>query len=218
MHTTTRSKHNFLSVTLSTVTFVHVNIWKMMKEKVFTLSVFLRIKHSGWNVFQKLNNSLRPAYFQKSLEIFLHSLILTSPKSQIINNSVLYTDTDTQKLNTSSKCSETSNTGDASGISSKSTSSNTDDASGTSSKSRSSETLDEKLSASNSSSVPDDDEEPTYCYCNGPDNSKMIACDNPACPMEWFHVKCLGIATSQKASGIVQNVKTTLNDTLTKKK
>ena len=121
------------------------------------------------------------------MENFLHSLIPTSPKSQIINNSVLYTDTDTQKL---SKCSETSNTGDASGISSKSTSSNTDDASGTSSKPRSNKTLHEKLSASNSSSVRDDDEEPTYCFCNGPDNGKMIACDNPTCPMEWFHVKC----------------------------
>ena len=45
-------------------------------------------------------------------------------------------DTDTQKLNTSSNSSETSTTGDASGTSSKSTSSNMDDTSGTCSKSR----------------------------------------------------------------------------------
>ena len=49
-----------------------------------------------------------------------------------------------------------------------------------------------KVSASNLSNVCDN-EEPTYCYCNGPDKGKMIACDNPACPMEWFHVRCLGI-------------------------
>ena len=53
-------------------------------------------------------------------------------------------------------------------------------------------TLDLRPSTSNSmSNVPED--EPTYCYCNRPDKGKMIACDNPACPFEWFHVRCLGI-------------------------
>ena len=69
------------------------------------------------------------------------------------------------------------------------------DASGTSrSRVSRSSTLDLRPSTSNSMrSVPDDDKEPTYCYCNGPDKGKMIACDNPACPFEWFHVRCLGI-------------------------
>ena len=90
-------------------------------------------------------------------------------------------DTDTQKLSTSSVNSEASNTGDASGSSSKSTSntgdisgssrsaSDTGDISGSNSRSTSyttstSSTVDQNLSASNSSNDPDDDEEPTYCY------------------------------------------------------
>ena len=97
----------------------------------------------------------------------------------------------------------TSSAGDISGSSSKSTS-NADDISGSSSSrstsdaSSNSSTVDQKLSASNSSNDPDDDEEPTYCYCNGPDKGKMIACDNPACPLEWFHVRCLGILERAK--------------------
>ena len=39
------------------------------------------------------------------------------------------------------------------------------------------------------------DEAPkSYCYCKGPEVGKMIACDNPGCNVEWFHVKCLKIA------------------------
>jgi len=135
----------------------------------------------------------------------------TRPNSSLTqvtdNEQPSISDTDTQNLSTSSNSSETSTTGDtsskfksstttgdiSSSSSSKFTSSNTGDASGTSSKSISSNTLDQKLSAINLSNVPDDDKEPTYCYCNGPDKGKMIACDNPACPIEWFHVRCLGI-------------------------
>ena len=28
--------------------------------------------------------------------------------------------------------------------------------------------------------------EPMHCYCRGPEESTMIACDNPDCPVEWF--------------------------------
>ncbi|KAF2225004.1 hypothetical protein BDZ85DRAFT_214831 [Elsinoe ampelina] len=31
-----------------------------------------------------------------------------------------------------------------------------------------------------------------YCYCNGPDEGKMIACDG-GCDKEWFHFKCTGL-------------------------
>ena len=41
--------------------------------------------------------------------------------------------------------------------------------------------------------ISDDEKEQAYCYCNGPDKGKMIACDDPACPFEWFYVRCLGI-------------------------
>ena len=30
-----------------------------------------------------------------------------------------------------------------------------------------------------------------YCYCHGPDEGTMIACDNKACKIEWFHKDCL---------------------------
>ena len=34
-------------------------------------------------------------------------------------------------------------------------------------------------------------DQPLYCYCQGPEVGTMIACDNPDCPVEWFHTKCL---------------------------
>ena len=87
----------------------------------------------------------------------------------------------TEKLSICSNSSETINKGGTSDTNSKSSSS------------------DQKVSASNSSNVCDN-EEPTYCYCNGPDKGKMIACDNPACPIEWFHVRCLGICYIPKGN------------------
>ena len=30
-----------------------------------------------------------------------------------------------------------------------------------------------------------------YCYCHGPEEGTMIACDNSDCKIEWFHKKCL---------------------------
>lgn len=35
-----------------------------------------------------------------------------------------------------------------------------------------------------------------YCYCRGPESGRMIACDNPSCPMQWFHFQCLQLNTS----------------------
>ena len=32
-----------------------------------------------------------------------------------------------------------------------------------------------------------------YCYCNGPDEGSMIACDNTECKIEWFHQDCLDL-------------------------
>ena len=37
-----------------------------------------------------------------------------------------------------------------------------------------------------------------YCYCRGPEEDEMIACDNPSCPVEWFHTKCLKIKAIPK--------------------
>ena len=41
-------------------------------------------------------------------------------------------------------------------------------------------------------------DQPSYCYCGGPENGTMIACDNPDCPIEWFHTKCLRLQTLPK--------------------
>lgn len=32
-----------------------------------------------------------------------------------------------------------------------------------------------------------------YCYCKQPADSDLIGCDNPNCPIEWFHTSCLKI-------------------------
>lgn len=45
------------------------------------------------------------------------------------------------------------------------------------------------MSTSSSSSVAP--AEPVYCYCNGPSHGQMIECDNPACPIGWFHFGCV---------------------------
>ncbi|TRM59478.1 hypothetical protein BD626DRAFT_508442 [Schizophyllum amplum] len=36
-------------------------------------------------------------------------------------------------------------------------------------------------------------DEPRYCTCNGISAGTMVACDNSECPMEWFHLPCVGL-------------------------
>ena len=43
-----------------------------------------------------------------------------------------------------------------------------------------------------------DCDQPRYCYCRGPEAGTMIGCDNPDCPIEWFHIECLQIRTIPK--------------------
>lgn len=41
----------------------------------------------------------------------------------------------------------------------------------------------------------------SYKYCCGVDMGKheaMIGCDNTACPLEWFHMKCVGLKTAPR--------------------
>ena len=52
------------------------------------------------------------------------------------------------------------------------------------------------ISESGSDSAGDDkssdvQEQQTFCYCHGPEEGDMIACDNPDCTIEWFHITCL---------------------------
>lgn len=51
--------------------------------------------------------------------------------------------------------------------------------------------------------VDDEDEEgePRYCYCNEVSFGEMVACDNDACPREWFHLSCVGLTKPPGKNG-----------------
>ncbi|XP_001943164.2 inhibitor of growth protein 5-like [Acyrthosiphon pisum] len=46
--------------------------------------------------------------------------------------------------------------------------------------------------------MPVDPNEPTYCLCNQVSYGEMIGCDNPDCPIEWFHFECVQLITKPK--------------------
>ncbi|CAG5116312.1 unnamed protein product [Candidula unifasciata] len=46
--------------------------------------------------------------------------------------------------------------------------------------------------------MPVDPNEPTYCLCNQVSYGEMIGCDNPDCPIEWFHFACVQLKTKPK--------------------
>lgn len=48
--------------------------------------------------------------------------------------------------------------------------------------------------------LPVDPNEPTYCVCNQVSYGEMIACDNPACKIEWFHCGCVGLREPPKGN------------------
>jgi len=41
--------------------------------------------------------------------------------------------------------------------------------------------------------VPIDPNEPVYCFCQKVFYGVMVGCDNPDCPIEWFHLGCVGL-------------------------
>ena len=46
-----------------------------------------------------------------------------------------------------------------------------------------------------------DDKEPKYCICKRISFGEMIACDNPDCPIEWFHFSCVGMTPENRPKG-----------------
>ncbi|KAL1116876.1 hypothetical protein AAG570_005345 [Ranatra chinensis] len=46
--------------------------------------------------------------------------------------------------------------------------------------------------------MPVDPNEPTYCLCHQVSYGEMIGCDNPDCPIEWFHFACVALTTKPK--------------------
>ncbi|CAN7979290.1 unnamed protein product, partial [Ixodes persulcatus] len=58
---------------------------------------------------------------------------------------------------------------------------------------------DAALRPSSSTAVPhQSNAEPTYCVCSGPEEGKMIACDNENCAVGWFHFRCVGLRTAPR--------------------
>ncbi|XP_031439109.1 inhibitor of growth protein 3 [Clupea harengus] len=43
-----------------------------------------------------------------------------------------------------------------------------------------------------------DPNEPRYCICNQVSYGEMVGCDNPDCPIEWFHYGCVGLTEAPK--------------------
>ncbi|PAA54883.1 hypothetical protein BOX15_Mlig016269g2, partial [Macrostomum lignano] len=39
-----------------------------------------------------------------------------------------------------------------------------------------------------------------YCICHDVSHGEMIACENPACPFEWFHFACVGLTVAPRGS------------------
>ncbi|XP_063837593.1 inhibitor of growth protein 5-like [Ostrinia nubilalis] len=46
--------------------------------------------------------------------------------------------------------------------------------------------------------MPVDPNEPTFCICHQVSYGAMIGCDNPECPIEWFHFACVNIKIKPK--------------------
>lgn len=66
--------------------------------------------------------------------------------------------------------------------------------------------LAQQLEENDSSHVEDeeneiDENEPTYCYCNGVSYGEMVGCDGPDCKREWFHLECVGLKVAPKSNG-----------------
>lgn len=43
-----------------------------------------------------------------------------------------------------------------------------------------------------------DASQPRYCVCQNISYGEMVACDNPECPIEWFHFACVGLTEQPK--------------------
>ncbi|KAK2728106.1 inhibitor of growth protein 3-like isoform X2 [Artemia franciscana] len=63
----------------------------------------------------------------------------------------------------------------------------------------------EEIDAGNSSDWNQDPNEPRYCLCNQVSYGDMVACDNPACSIEWFHYACVGIVQPPKGKWYCPN-------------
>jgi hypothetical protein len=56
---------------------------------------------------------------------------------------------------------------------------------------------------------PIDPYEPKYCMCNQVSFGRMIACDNPQCPIEWFHFACVKLEEEPKGKWFCEKCRPT---------
>ncbi|XP_068217280.1 inhibitor of growth protein 3 [Palaemon carinicauda] len=56
-----------------------------------------------------------------------------------------------------------------------------------------------------------DPNEPRYCICNQVSYGDMVACDNPKCPVEWFHYPCVGITAPPKGKWYCRQCASAMN-------
>lgn len=57
----------------------------------------------------------------------------------------------------------------------------------------------------------DNDDNRTYCYCDGVSYGEMIACDDENCEREWFHLSCIGLTVCPEGSWFCDTCKNKRN-------
>lgn len=48
----------------------------------------------------------------------------------------------------------------------------------------------------------EDVDQTPYCLCNQPSYGEMVGCDNDTCPIQWFHLPCVGLKKAPKGEWI----------------
>lgn len=55
------------------------------------------------------------------------------------------------------------------------------------------------------STTTDNANEPTYCICGQVSFGEMVACDDAACDVEWFHLDCVGLESPPQGKWYCSN-------------
>lgn len=58
----------------------------------------------------------------------------------------------------------------------------------------------EEASATSEASISDNELPEITCLCQKAPHGEMVGCDNAKCPIEWFHLACVGLDKPPTAS------------------
>lgn len=61
-----------------------------------------------------------------------------------------------------------------------------------------------KIRASNIDTALDEEDDGKYCVCKVNNKGDMVACDAADCPIEWFHLECVGLTEPPKGKWICE--------------